>query len=153
KRWVDRTAVVLVLIALFIYMVSIYWIVATSLKPTLQIYSRAPVLFFRPTVEHYRHLVYHTISIGGQERILGWSEYLPRYWNSIVIGGASTLLAVALGTMTAYAFSRFKVKGHSDWLFFILSTRMLPPVVVVIPIFLMYRQLGLLDTHVGLILL
>ena len=96
-RWIDRAAVALVMAAVFVYMVPIYWIAATSIKPTLQIYSRTPVLFFRPTVEHYRHLVYHTISIGGQERILGWSEYLPRYWNSIVIGGTSTLLAVEIG--------------------------------------------------------
>jgi multiple sugar transport system permease protein len=153
QRWINRAAVLIILIAVFIYMIPIYWIAATSLKPTLLIHSRTPVVFFEPTGEHYRHLVYRTLSIGGQERILGQSEYLPRFWNSIVIGGISTLLAVALGTMTAYSFSRFKVKGQSDWMFFILSTRMLPPVVVVIPIFLMYRQMGLLDTHVGLILL
>src|SRR4030095_3229620 len=52
-----------------------------------------------------------------------------------------------------YSFSRFKIPGESDLLFFILSTRMLPPVVVTIPIFLMYRRLGLSDTHLGLILL
>src|SRR5262249_21388383 len=121
--------------------------------PTLLIHSRTPVVFFPPTGEHYRHLITRTMTVGGVERVLGPSEFPARYWNSIIIGSISTLLAVALGTMTAYAFSRFKVKGQGDWLFFILSTRMLPPVVVVIPIFLMYRALGLLDTHLGLILL
>ena len=58
-----------------------------------------------------------------------------------------------MGTLTAYGFSRFKVPGEGNWLFFILSTRMLPPVVVVIPIFLMYRAIGLNDSHLGLILL
>jgi multiple sugar transport system permease protein len=57
------------------------------------------------------------------------------------------------GTFTAYGFSRFKVKGEGDLLFFILSTRMLPPVVVAIPMFLMYRVVGLNDTHWGLIIL
>jgi multiple sugar transport system permease protein len=55
--------------------------------------------------------------------------------------------------LAAYAFSRFNIPGEDDLLFFILSTRMLPPVVVVIPVFLMYRWLGLYDTHVGMILL
>ena len=58
-----------------------------------------------------------------------------------------------MGTFTAYGFSRFRIKGADDLLFFILSTRMLPPVVVAIPMFLMYRAVGLTDTHIGLIIL
>jgi multiple sugar transport system permease protein len=63
------------------------------------------------------------------------------------------LLSVVLGTLAAYAFSRFRVPGKDDWLFFILSTRMMPPIAVAIPIYLMFRHLGLNDTHLGLILL
>ena len=59
----------------------------------------------------------------------------------------------AWARFTAYGFSRFKVKGEADLLFFILSTRMLPPVVVAIPMFLMYRAVGLNDSHLGLIIL
>ena len=81
------------------------------------------------------------------------SGYLSRFLNSIVIAVSSTFLAVAMGTITAYGFSRFKMPGEDDWLFFILSTRMLPPVVVAIPMFLMYRAVGLVDTHIGLIIL
>ncbi len=83
----------------------------------------------------------------------GGSKYFYQLLNSIIIGGGSTILAVGLGTLAAYAFSRFEVAGKDDLLFFILSTRMLPPVVVVIPIYLMYSALGLRDTHFGLILL
>jgi multiple sugar transport system permease protein len=83
----------------------------------------------------------------------GGSKYFHQLLNSIIIGFGSTLLAVGFGTLSAYAFSRFKVAGKEDLLFFILSTRMLPPVVVVIPIYLMYSALGLRDTHFGLILL
>ena len=54
--------------------------------------------------------------------------------NALIIAITSTLLAVSLGTITAYGFSRFRVKGEADLLFFILSTRMLPPIVVAIPI-------------------
>src|SRR6202008_3026218 len=65
----------------------------------------------------------------------------------------STVLAVALGPLSAYGFSRFRVPRKDDWLFFILSTRMMPPIAVAIPVFLMYRQVGLNDTPLGLILL
>jgi multiple sugar transport system permease protein len=96
---------------------------------------------------------YDQIALANGQTITGPSQYTGRLLNSIIIAGASTVLAVGLGLLAAYAFSRFKVPGESDLLFFILSTRMLPAVVVTIPIFLMYRQLGLHDTHLGLILL
>lgn len=85
--------------------------------------------------------------------ITGPSRYLGRYTNSLVIGFGSTFLAVFLGVLAAYGFSRFKVPLKDDLMFFILSTRMMPPIAVAIPIFLMYRQLGLSDTYLGMILL
>jgi multiple sugar transport system permease protein len=85
--------------------------------------------------------------------IAGPSRFKDRYLNSVLIGFGSTLLSVVLGTLTAYAFSRFRVPGKNDLLFFILSTRMMPPIAIAIPIYLMYRALGLSDTHLGLILL
>jgi len=89
-----------------------------------------------------------------QQMILaGPSRFVDRYTNSLLIGFGSTLLSVVLGTLAAYAFSRFRVPGKDDLLFFILSTRMMPPIAVAIPIYLMFRNLGLNDTHVGLILL
>ena len=85
--------------------------------------------------------------------ITGPSRFADRYVNSVIIGFGSTFLAVFLGTLTAYAFSRFRVPLQDDLLFFILSTRMMPPIAVAIPIFLMFRELGLSDTHLGMILL
>jgi multiple sugar transport system permease protein len=70
-----------------------------------------------------------------------------------VVAGVSTLIATVLGVPAAWAYSRFNVKAKKDQLFFILSTRFMPPVVVVIPIFLMYRDLNLIDTTTGLILI
>jgi len=87
------------------------------------------------------------------QAILGQSDYVRRLKNSLIISVTSTVLSVMLGLLSAYAFSRFRVPGKGDLLFFILSTRMLPPVVVTIPIFLMYRELGWYDTHLGMIIL
>jgi ABC-type molybdate transport system permease subunit len=81
------------------------------------------------------------------------SGYGDRYMNLLIVSIILTALAVSMGTITDYGFSRFKIPGEQDWLFFILSTRMLPPVVVAIPVFLMYRAVGLNDTHAGLIIL
>ena len=85
--------------------------------------------------------------------IVGPSKFGERFLNSIIIGFGSTFLSVFLGTLAAYAFSRFKIPLADDLLFFILSTRMMPPIAVAIPIFLMFRNLGLSDTHLGMILL
>jgi multiple sugar transport system permease protein len=85
--------------------------------------------------------------------IAGPSKYGQRFINSLIIGFGSTSLAVFLGVLAAYAFSRFRVPLREDLLFFILSTRMMPPIAVAIPIYLMYRQLGLSDTWLGMILL
>lgn len=144
------SALIAIAVALLVYLLPIYWILATSLKGWTDIFKIPPKfiplnsdhgLTFAPTLENYQKL------------FAEGSLYPKRLLNSIIVGFVSTILAVGLGTVSAYAFSRFKIKGKNDMLFFILSTRMLPPVVVVIPLFLMYRALHLIDTHLGLILL
>lgn len=74
-------------------------------------------------------------------------------WNSIAIGVLSTLTAVGLGTACAYGFSRFRIPMAKDWLFFILSTRFMPPLAVVAPVLILFRQFDLPNTHLGLIVL
>jgi len=73
--------------------------------------------------------------------------------NSVIVGVLSTLASVLLGTSCAYGFSRFRIAGAKDWLFFILSTRFMPPLAVVVPVLMMYRKLDLQGTHAGLVLL
>ena len=80
-------------------------------------------------------------------------ELIESSANSLIIGVSATVLATIIGTLAAYAFSRFRIPLADDLLFFILSTRMMPPVAVAIPIYLMYRQLNLTDTWTGMILL
>src|SRR5213079_1145767 len=80
-------------------------------------------------------------SLAAPSRSTGHSFY-HYLGNSVIIGVFSTLASVALGTACAYGFSRFRVAGAKDWLFFILSTRFMPPLAVVVPVFLMYRELN-----------
>ena len=139
KKTYYYTSRFLIVFVVFIYLIPIYWIILTSLKSSSDISAQIPQFFFRITFENYQKLVE--------------SQYFSQLRNSIIIGFTSTILAVVIGTLSAYAFSRFKVSGEDDLLFFILSTRMLPPIVIVIPVYLMYTVLGLRDTHFGLILL
>ena len=80
-------------------------------------------------------------------------SFLDYLLNSVAIGLLSTLASVALGTSCAYGFSRFRIPGSKDWLFFILSTRFMPPLAVVAPVLIMYRAFDLPNTHLGLIIL
>ncbi len=156
-----------------ISMIPLLWIVATSFKSPPDSIAYPPKVVFQPTLEGYVNLFttrsrqapedmaslgepqtwYEAIVRQRDMVISGPSRFIDRYWNSMVIGFGSTFLAVCLGTLAAYAFSRFKIPLKDDLLFFILSTRMMPPVAVAIPIFLMYRTLGLSDTAAGMILL
>jgi multiple sugar transport system permease protein len=173
SRFFGKVAVFAVILVIIIYLIPLYWIGSTAIKPRAAATTIPPTVFFKPEITPFVKLFtkrvqlrkpiprgeyenspwYERLVYDAGERIITGSPYLNRFWNSILIAGISTFLAVAMGTLTAYGFSRFRVRGENDWLFFILSTRMLPPVVVAIPIFLMYRKVGLVDTHLGLILL
>jgi len=172
-RWGRAT---LATVLCLLYLFPVVWMLATAFKPREEIISVPPKVFFSPTLEGFVALFYQrsTMTKLQQKRleaqldqlswpeqvafksglkIIGPSQYVSRLKNSLIIAGGSTIAALVLGTLSAYAFSRFTVVANSDWMFFILSTRMLPPVVVTIPIFLMYRYLGLFDTHLGMIIL
>jgi multiple sugar transport system permease protein len=175
-RTTRAARVTLSVVAAVVLLIPVYWMGTTAFKSRADAISAPPKLFFTPTLEGFVYLFtdrsllnqarvrrqreridelnwYERIALEGGQQITGPSQYVNRLRNSVIIAGTSTLLAVILGLLAAYAFSRFKVLGESDLLFFILSTRMLPAVVVTIPIFIMYRNLGLHDTHLGLILL
>ncbi len=173
STWTKWIAAVLVIGYALVAMIPLVWIGMTGFKSPPDSIAYPPKVFFEPTLEGYVNLFTtrsrqtdeYIESLGPPETwydelvrernmvITGPSRFADRYKNSIVIGFGSTFLAVFLGTLAAYGFSRFKVPLKDDLLFFILSTRMMPPIAVAIPIFLMYRELGLSDTALGMILL
>ncbi|RWD60019.1 MAG: carbohydrate ABC transporter permease [Mesorhizobium sp.] len=175
----NRVAIAAVLIATLVFLAPIYWIASTAFKPKELAVSVPPTVLFEPEVTPFVRLFTKRVQMqktvdpqvyeaapwwekriyDGGERVLKvgkdvqLSQYPDRFMNSLIVAVISTVLAVGMGTFTAYGFSRFKIAGEADLLFFILSTRMLPPVVVAIPMFLMYRAVGLNDSHIGLIIL
>ena len=77
---------------------------------------------------------------------------MPRLLDSIIIAVGSTILTIIVATLASYALSRMRFGGQHHFVFWILSTRMMPPVAIAIPMFFIYKQFGLLDTHIGMIL-
>ena len=147
----------IILVYLFLAALPLAWMGLTSIKhkddtislgpkfiPTLHAPQDASSPRFETTINSYRALGEGTASN---------KSFFHYLLNSAIIGVCSTIASVALGTASAYGFSRFKIAGAKDWLFFILSTRFMPPLAVVIPIFLMYRELNLQNSHIGLIIL
>jgi multiple sugar transport system permease protein len=165
----DLLAYGAIAVAVVFYLLPIYWIVATSFKPVSQVFVMPPKFVpthmakadeppspgyaFGLTTTNYDSLIYQREDNKPTGKITGYTDFPGQLWNSLYIGAVSTFLAVALGTMAAYAFSRFNVKGKGDLLFFVLSTRMMPAIVAVIPIFVMYQHLNLLNKPIGLIIL
>jgi len=169
-KWI---AGVLVVVYALVSMIPLFWIFITGFKTPPDSIAYPPKIIFSPSLEGYVNLFttrtrqtpeyiaslppadtwYDRLVRSRNMVIAGPSKYVPRYINSLIIGFGSTFLAVFLGTIAAYAFSRFRIPLKDDLLFFILSTRMMPPIAVAIPIYLMYRAIGLIDTHIGMILL
>jgi len=173
SAWSRRIAAIIVIAYALITMIPLVWILLTGFKTPPDSISYPPKVLFTPSLEGYCNL-FTTRSRQTPEYIAtlpapdgtcdevvrkrnmviaGPSNFVPRFLNSIIIAFGSTALSVALGTLAAYGFSRFKVPLKEDLLFFVLSTRMMPPIAVAIPIYLMYRELGLSDTKLGMILL
>ena len=149
RRLSLRTWIEIALLALLavLMLFPVVWMLETSLKDGRDVYAvPAKFLGFDVTLDHYKDVF---VQRGGS----GASDLAVSFKNSVLVAGFSTLLATLLGVPAAWAYSRFRLKLKRDQLFFILSTRFMPPVVVVIPIFLMYRDLDLIDTKLGLILI
>jgi len=121
----------------------LYWTLNTALKPLEQINTFPPTLFPK------------TLNLSAFQWVLTNSRAVSSIIDSLIIASGTTILSVLLGAMAGYAFSR-----HGDWIdpggnvsFWLLSTRMFPPIAVVLPMFFIFGWLNLQDTHLGLILL
>jgi multiple sugar transport system permease protein len=112
------------------------WLVQMSFRPNKDIFGYD--LLFMPTLDHYRAL---------------WTgAFSKSFVNSAITSGASTLLSLLIGVPAAYALSRGGFRSSRRIALWILATRMAPPIAFTIPFFLAYRHAGLLDTHLGLII-
>ena len=138
RVWVNTGAAWLVGFVIFF---PILWMILTSFKTELDAFATPPLfLFFHWTTENYATV---------QAR----SDYVLHALNSLIIAGGSVLIALAIAVPAAWSMAFAPTKRTKDILLWMLSTKMMPPVGVLVPIYLIYRNLGLLDTRGGLIII
>ena len=126
-------------VALIVFLFPIYWLFAMSIKTAEEIFAFPPV-WWPSSVRFENYLV---LFRDGDAKTIG---------NSLIIASVSTVLAMFFGTLCAYSIARFRT-GGDNFAMWVLSNRMLPPIVIVFPIFLLYVKLGWVDTYLGLIVL
>jgi multiple sugar transport system permease protein len=144
---------ILLVLALVFFLFPIYWLVITSIKFPGDINSN-PVIWFpgRLTIDNYRLMLGYTGPIWGSAEYTGRSFYqsvTPYLRNSLIAGAASSILGILLGASLAYGIVRFGV-GRGKLYSWILSLRMVHPVVIAIPLFLVFRTIGLVDSWAGI---
>lgn len=123
----------------FFCLFPIFWILITAFKPERKVYSTS--ILFKPTLQNFLTILSPPQSFG------------PLVFNSVVVAVATTIIAIPVSLLGAYAFSRLRFRGSTILLLAILATQFIPPVVLAVPFFNLYRGLGLLDTRIALVII
>lgn len=117
----------------------LYWLITTSLKPSLDVFSVDVLGFFKPSLENY-------------ETVLVKDQYPKYLLNSVITSLFTVAITMPIGSMAGYAFARLKMKKKDTWFFMILTTRMAPAVTFAVPIYLMMVGVGMIDHTAGLVI-
>ena len=139
-----RTAGLVLLFALVaviwvFYLFPMYWLVTASLKSRPDLFSMPPKWFFSPTLQYYLNSFQN-------------EEFTRAVRNSLFITAITVICSLSLGSLAAYAFARFKFRAATGLGFSLIIARMVPPIVFVVPLFLMLDRLHLRNTYGGLVL-
>lgn len=137
SRWVKVLSHLILGMASLVVLLPLLWVARTSFTDKVIAYKIPPDLFFSPTLDNYREILLNF-------------DFARFFLNSMVIALATTAIAVAIGSLAAYAIDRYRTGGAFVPLV-ILATQMMPPIVLVIPFFLIFKRIGLADTHAGLV--
>ena len=138
KQLMNVFQVTLIVIAILVMLVPIAWIFLAAFKNHIDVFQLK--ILFTPTLENFR------------------SVFEPPYYlgrklvNSTIVAFVTVLIAIPAATIAAYSFSRFRMVGETAMLVVVLATQFVPAVVIILPFFVMFRDLGLLDTRLGLII-
>jgi len=129
-----------------------YWMFSTAFKMAEDYFAFPPVwLPSPPTMESFRVIflreVVNIVGIGGIA-----VDIIPPLLNSVIVAIGSTLIALVVGSLAGFTLSRFKFRGRENIAFWIFSVRMLPPIAIIIPYFIIMKSYGLIDTRLGLII-
>ena len=138
NKFLDFLQILVILLTAVFILVPIYWIVSGAFKHQVDIFQLK--LLFTPTLENFE--------------IIFRSPYnlFEKLVNSTLVALSTILIAIPIATMAAYSFSRFRMKGERLMFVTILATQFVPAVVIVLPFFILFRDLGILDTRLALVL-
>jgi multiple sugar transport system permease protein len=146
-----RYLAILILLALFL--LPIYAMLTMSLKLPDEVISLPPNPFHNLSLANYRTVLFGA-KLEGAELVSGGNiQFARALTNSIIISVSATALALIFGVPAAYALARYRFRGKRDLAIFFLSTRFAPPMAVLIPYFILFSKLHLLDTHLALIIM
>ncbi len=124
----------------FLFLCPLLWLVSTALKTRTDAFAMPPLWIFAPTLDNFAEVLHN-------------ENFLAQYGHSVVVASATTVLALATGLPAAYALTRFRLPYKRAIGFWILTTRLLPAIGVLFPLYVIFNQLGLLDTYPGLVIL
>lgn len=133
-----------VIFASVLFSFPLLWIILTGFKTRLQTFQIPPVWIFKPTLENFRDVFFGEVARG--------VPFSQVYLNSIIISTVATIIPLILASLAAYSFARFNFTGKSQLAVFVIGTRMLPPIAIVIPIYIMFSNLMLVDSRLSLII-
>ena len=134
-------ALLLVVVAVWVfYFFPIYWMVTSSFKTRVDTFAIPPKWLFVPTLQYYLNSFTNP-------------DFLKVVGNSLLITGLTVVLSLTIGAWAAYAFARFRFKGATVLSFSLIIARMMPPIVFIVPLFLLMHTLKLRNTYTGLILI
>ena len=140
RRRINKTILVIAIsIVALVYLFPIFEMISTSLKFDVDAFAIPPKWIFTPTFENYAAVI--------------TGDNFGRYFiNSLIVALSSTFFSVIIGALAGYSFARFKYKGKRFIIIITLLLRMIPPVILVIPIFVIWNSIGIADTRLGLVL-
>jgi multiple sugar transport system permease protein len=139
----DGFLVIYFLFALF----PIMWMVLISLKPTDQLYTTQ--FIFTPTLDSYRAILFGDAQVGAG--VVARQNFPTNFLNSVIVSSGAVIVSLLVGVPAAYALARYNFKGKENLAFTFLSFRFAPEMVVIIPLSIIYRRLGLYDSYFGII--
>ncbi len=139
-KWIFAGSVYAALAALTVaFLFPLVWVLGLSLKTRIQVFADPPLFLWSPTLENY-------------EAVLNRADFLKAFVNSLVTASGAVTLSLCVGVPAAYAIARFPFRGRSFLFFGLLAMRMLPPIAVLVPMYILFSKLGLTTTRFSVIL-
>ena len=156
-NWGDMAAYVILSIWMVFTLFPVVWLLVSSVKEPPDVFAMPPKWVFMPTLHNYEVALGLTIpteleTVTETTAGTGNSPFPKFLFNTFVVAIGTTVLALSLGSAAAYALTRFYPKYRDTILMGVMVTRLVPPIVLIIPIYVLWRNFDLLDTHLGLIL-